>query len=147
LLASLGDVTPTPWNTEREYEEDELAERIAAILDPAPADRVTVLNFHCPPYASGLDEAPELDDTLRQVLRGGRPSFIPVGSHAVRAAIEKYRPSVALHGHIHESRGAQRIGRTMCLNPGSEYSADVLRGAIVDLASDGSFCDFLFTAG
>src|SRR6185295_19453112 len=55
LLASLGDVTPTPWNTEREYEEDELAEIIAAILDPAPADRATVLNFHCPPYASGLD--------------------------------------------------------------------------------------------
>jgi Icc-related predicted phosphoesterase len=147
VLASLGDVTPTPWHTEREYEEDELAERIAALLDAAPADRATVLNFHCPPYASGLDVAPELDETLRQVIRGGRPSFVPVGSHAVRAAIETYQPVVALHGHIHESRGVQRIGRTLCLNPGSDYSADVLRGAIVDLAPDGSFRDFLLTTG
>jgi len=42
---------------------------------------------------------------------------------------------------------AQKIGRTLCLNPGSDYSADVLRGAIVDLAQDGAFLDFLFTTG
>jgi Icc-related predicted phosphoesterase len=147
LLASLGDVTPTPWHTEREYEEDELAARIAAILDAAPTQAATIFNFHCPPYASGLDEAPELDDTLRPVLRGGRPSFIPVGSTAVREAIKSYGPTVSLHGHIHESRGVQRIGRTLCLNPGSEYSADVLRGAIVDIASDGGYLDFLLTTG
>src|SRR5947209_3417179 len=39
LLASLGDVTPTPWNTEREYEEDELERRICAMLDAVPAGR------------------------------------------------------------------------------------------------------------
>jgi Icc-related predicted phosphoesterase len=147
LLASLGDVTPTPWHTEREYEEAELAERIAGILDQVPQGRETVLNFHCPPYGSGLDVAPELDETLRPVLRGGRPSYVSVGSKAVRAAIEQYSPVVALHGHIHESRAAQRIRRTLCLNPGSDYSADVLRGAIVDVAADGSYRDFLFTTG
>jgi Icc-related predicted phosphoesterase len=147
LLASMGDVTPTPWNTEREYSEEELGERIAAMMDQAPAGRSTVVNFHNPPYASGLDTAPELDENLRPVLRGGRPSFVPVGSTSVREAIKKYEPSVALHGHIHESRAAQKIGRTLCLNPGSEYSADLLRGAIVDFAEDGSCIDFLFTAG
>jgi len=147
LLASLGDVTPTPWNTEREYEEDELAERIAAMLDLVPEGRRTVVNFHCPPYSSGLDFAPELDATLRPVLRGGRPSMIPGGSRAVRDAIKKYRPVVGLHGHIHESRGAQKIGDTVCLNPGSDYTADLLRGALVDLAEDGSCVDFLLTAG
>jgi hypothetical protein len=35
----------------------------------------------------------------------------------------------------------------MCLNPGSDYSADVLRGAIVDFAADGTYIDFLFTTG
>jgi Icc-related predicted phosphoesterase len=147
LLASLGDVTPTPWNTEREYSEDELAERIAAMMERVPDGHPTVVNFHCPPYGSGLDEAAELDDTLKPVIRGGRPSMVPVGSQAVRAAIKRYQPVVGLHGHIHESRGAQVIGSTLCLNPGSDYSADLLRGAVVDIAADGSYLDFLLTAG
>ncbi len=147
LLASLGDVTPTPWNTDREYPEEELTRRIAAMLDAVPPDRRAVVNFHCPPYGSGLDVAPELDETLKPVIRGGRPSFIPVGSKAVRDAIKDYQPVVGLHGHIHESRAVQKIGRTVCLNPGSDYSADLLRGAVVDIAEDGSYLDFLFTAG
>jgi Icc-related predicted phosphoesterase len=147
LLASLGDVTPTPWNTEREYSEDDLAGRIAAMMDAVPDGRPSIVNFHCPPYASGLDVAAELDETLTPVIRGGRPSMIPVGSKAVREAIKRYSPTVGLHGHIHESRGAQVIGSTLCLNPGSDYTADMLRGAIVDIASDGSYLDFLLTAG
>ena len=118
-----------------------------AMMDRVETGRRTIANFHNPPYASGLDTAPELDKNLKPVLHGGRPSFIPVGSRAVREAIKKYQPSVGLHGHIHESRGAQKIGQTLCLNPGSEYSADVLRGAIVDIAADGSCLDFLLTAG
>jgi uncharacterized protein len=147
LLASLGDVTPTPWNTDREYSEDELAKRIAAMMDRVPDGQPSIVNFHCPPYGSGLDTAPELDDTLKPVIRGGRPSFVPVGSHAVREAIKRYQPVVGLHGHIHESRGAQKIGKTLCLNPGSDYTADLLRGAVVDIAEDGSYLDFLLTAG
>jgi len=147
LLASLGDVTPTPWNTDREYSEEELGRRIAAMLDAVPPDRCAVVNFHCPPYGSGLDVAPELDETLKPVIRGGRPSFISVGSKAVRDAIKRYQPVVGLHGHIHESRAVQKIGRTVCMNPGSDYSADLLRGAVVDIAEDGSYLDFLFTAG
>jgi Icc-related predicted phosphoesterase len=147
VLASLGDVTPTPWHTEREYAEEELERRIGEMLDALPEGRRAVLNFHCPPYGSGLDVAPELDETLKPVIRGGRPSFVPVGSKAVRDAIRRYRPVVGLHGHIHESRAAQKIGATLCLNPGSDYTADVLRGAVVDIAEDGSYLDFLFTAG
>jgi Icc-related predicted phosphoesterase len=147
LMASCGDVTPTPWNTDREYPEEELGRRLEAILDPAPAGSKVVVNFHCPPYGTGLDFAAELDSELRPVIRGGRPSIIPVGSKAVRDAIKKYQPVVGLHGHIHESRAAQKVGTTMCLNPGSDYSADVLRGAIVDFAQDGSYIDFLFTTG
>lgn len=147
LMASCGDVTPTPWNTEREYPEEELGRRLEAILAPAPPGAKVVVNFHCPPYGSGLDFAAELDETLRPVIRGGRPSIIPVGSKAVREVIKKHQPVVGLHGHIHESKAAQKIGSSMCLNPGSDYSADVLRGAIVDFAIDGSYIDFLFTTG
>jgi Icc-related predicted phosphoesterase len=147
LVASCGDVTPTPWNTEREYPEEVLQERLARILDEVPAGRKVVANFHNPPFSSGLDFAAELDANLLPVIRGGRPSIIPVGSKAVREVIKKYQPVVALHGHIHESRGAQHIGKSMCLNPGSEYSADVLRGAIIDLDASGDYIDFLFTCG
>ncbi|HXD80966.1 MAG TPA: metallophosphoesterase [Candidatus Acidoferrum sp.] len=147
LLASCGDVTPTPWNTEREFSEEELGKRLAMMLDAVPKGRQVVANFHNPPFSSGLDFAAELDANFTPVLRGGRPSIVPVGSTAVRDAIKKYQPSVALHGHIHESKGAQKIGRTLCLNPGSDYAADLLRGVVVDLAEDGGCLDFLFTAG
>ncbi len=147
VLASCGDVTPTPWDTEREFPEDQLAQRLSAIIDPAPTGAKVVANFHNPPYGSGLDYAPELDKTLMPVIRGGRPSIIPVGSKAVREVIKKYQPVVGLHGHIHESKGAQQIGKTMCFNPGSDYSSDVLRGVLVDFDSAGDYVDFLFTAG
>src|SRR5581483_12282601 len=147
LVASCGDVTPTPWNTEREYSEEVLGQRLARMMDAVPPGAKVVANFHNPPYSSGLDFAAELDANLTPVLRGGRPSIVPVGSKAVRDAINKYKPVVGLHGHIHESRAAQKIGATLCLNPGSDYSADVLRGVIVDIAADGSFLDFLFTTG
>ena len=146
-MASLGVVPTTPWNTERECSEDELAKQIDEMLGRLPEGRPLILNLHCPPYASGLDDAPELDNTLKPVIRGGRPSIIPVGSHAVREAIRRYQPVVGLHGHIHESRGAQKIGRTLCVNPGSDYSSGVLRGAVVDIAQDGSCLDFLLTTG
>ena len=147
LLASCGDVTPTPWNTDREFPEAELQQRLERILEPAPPGSKLVVNFHDPPHGSGLDFAAELDANLLPVIRGGRPSIIPVGSKAVREVVKRYKPVVGLHGHIHESKGAQKIGSTMCFNPGSDYSADVLRGVIVDFAADGNYLDFLFTAG
>jgi Icc-related predicted phosphoesterase len=55
----------------------------------------------------------------------------PVGSTAVRAAIEEHQPLLSLHGHIHESGGAVRIGRTLAINAGSEYGEGVLRGVLV----------------
>jgi uncharacterized protein len=146
-MASLGVVPTTPWNTEREAPEEEIARRIEEMLAPYPADTRWILNFHSPPYATGLDDAPELDASLRPVIRGGRPSIVPVGSHAVKDAIRKYQPVVALHGHIHESRGVQKIGKSLCINPGSDYSSGVLRGAVVDFADDGTCMDFLLTTG
>src|SRR5215470_14123901 len=137
----------TPWNTERETSEEDLGKQISAMLDQVPEGKEAILNIHCPPYASGLDDAPELDETLKPVIRGGRPSIVPVGSHAVREAIQRYQPSVGLHGHIHESRAAQKIGRTLCVNPGSDYGTGVLRGAVVDIAGDGTCLDFLLTTG
>lgn len=135
-LLSLAWANPTPWNSPRELPEEELAariERLARELDP---HRPVIFNLHCPPYDSTLDSAPQLREDLSIVMVGGQPNLIPVGSRAVRDAIERYQPVLSLHGHIHESRGAVRIGRTLCINPGSAYGEGVLHGALVVLEDD-----------
>ena len=63
--------------------------------------------------------------------------MVHVGSVAVRQAIEKHQPMLGLHGHIHESSGFDKIGRTLCLNPGSEYGEGLLRGFIINLTKEG----------
>jgi uncharacterized protein len=146
-LASLGNTNRTPWDTEREYDEDELAAQIDTMVSPCADGRPLVFNFHCPPHDSGLDTAAQLDADLRPVVQHGAIATGPVGSTAVRDAIERYKPVVGLHGHIHESRGACKIGASVCLNPGSDYGAGVLKGALVDFTDDGQYCEHLFTAG
>ncbi|MCL6595158.1 MAG: metallophosphoesterase [Firmicutes bacterium] len=127
-------VNPTPWNSPRELDEEGMARRIEEIVAQASADRGhLILNFHAPPYRSQLDNAPRLTQDLRVVRTGGEPEMAPVGSVAVRQALERYQPLLALHGHIHESRGAVRIGPTLAINPGSDYGEGVLRAAIVTL--------------
>jgi uncharacterized protein len=56
-----------------------------------------------------------------------------VGSHAVREALERFQPLLGLHGHIHESAGFRMIGRTLAINPGSDYGTGVLNGVLVTL--------------
>jgi Icc-related predicted phosphoesterase len=57
----------------------------------------------------------------------------PVGSTAVRDSIMKHQPMLSVHGHIHESRGIKKMGRTLALNPGSVYGDGVLQGAVIEL--------------
>ncbi len=130
-MVSTGWANPTPWNTFRELPEDQLRSRIDDLLAEVPDRRRTIFNFHAPPYGSNLDNAPKLDAAMRYV--SGGQALIPVGSHAVRDAIVEYGPVLSLHGHIHEGRGAVKIGRTLAVNPGSTYEDGVLQAAIVDL--------------
>jgi uncharacterized protein len=130
-LASMGWTNPTPWNTFREAPEDVLATKIDALVSQIPDMGRAVFNFHAPPYGTGLDEAPALDANMRPVLGGA--VMKPVGSTAVREAVLKYQPALSVHGHIHESRGVCKLGRTLSMNPGSSYSDGVLQGAVLDL--------------
>ncbi|MFL5778347.1 MAG: metallophosphoesterase [Chloroflexota bacterium] len=130
-LVSTGWANPTPWNTFRELPEDELRSRIDGLVAEIPDRRRTIFNFHAPPYGSNLDSAPKLDENMRYV--SGGQALVPVGSHAVRDAIAAYEPVLSLHGHIHEGRGAVKLGRTLAVNPGSTYEDGVLQAAIVDL--------------
>jgi Icc-related predicted phosphoesterase len=135
-MISLSDANPTPWNSPRELTEDELAARIEALAEQVPDMRRAIFNLHVPPHASELDSAAELDEEFRPRHRGGAPVIAAVGSTAVREAIERHQPLLGLHGHIHESKGVTRIGRTTCLNPGSTYNTGRLDGALIELRGD-----------
>ncbi len=145
-MVSTGWANRTPWDTYREEDESDLAERLRKMTSKvtAPPEK-TVYNFHCPPHGSGLDDAPEIDEDMRP-KHGGR-SIVPVGSTAVREAIEEGQPALALHGHIHEARGNTRIGRTLCINPGSSYEQGQLLGAVVDLDGGKKVKRFVLTSG
>ncbi len=135
-MISTGYGNPTPWNCPRDVSEEELAQIITGIADKLQRPETAIFNLHVPPYGSGLDQAPLLDTSVTPP----RPivgETAPAGSTAVRDAIRKYQPLVGLHGHIHESRGVQKVGRTTCVNPGSEYTEGLLRSAVIDLGKKG----------
>jgi uncharacterized protein len=134
----------TPWDTHREEDEDQLKLRYEAMICQLKDPRNAIFNIHVPPYKSGLDEAPELDKDLRPVLAG--QSLQPVGSTALREAIQKHQPLLGLHGHIHEGRGATRIGKTLCINPGSMYEQGTLLGTIVTLGKN-KIENYVLTSG
>jgi Icc-related predicted phosphoesterase len=145
-MVSTGWSNRTPWDTYREEDEDDLAERLRKMTSQvtAPPEK-TIYNFHCPPYGSGLDDAPEIDENMRP-KHGGR-SLVPAGSKAVREAIEEGQPTLSLHGHIHEAKGNTRIGNTLCINPGSSYEQGQLLGAVVNLDGGKKVKRFVLTSG
>jgi Icc-related predicted phosphoesterase len=144
-MISLGYSNITPFDSPRELDEDELYRRVEALATQVDDAAHCVFNLHVPPYDSQLDTAPALDADLRVVATAGQPKLIPVGSTAVRELIERFQPLLALHGHVHESRGATRIGRTLCINPGSDYHTGRISGALVHLRDDRA--DYQFVVG
>jgi Icc-related predicted phosphoesterase len=134
-VLSVGYSNITPWNSPREMTEEQLDVEIQRLEQDLDSTRPLVLNLHVPPYDTGLDYAPELRDDL-SIVGGSNPNMVPVGSRAVRDAIDRLQPVLSVHGHIHESRGSVQLGRSVAINPGSEYNSGVLRGVIVRLRQD-----------
>ena len=145
-LASTGWANRTPWDTYREEDEPDLAKRLSEVVAQVttPPER-TIFSFHCPPYGTGLDDAPELTEDMR--LKDAGRSTKPVGSTAVREAIEQFQPALSLHGHIHEARGSTRLGNTLCINPGSSYEQGQLLGAVIELDGKKKVKKFVLTSG
>ena len=134
-MISVGYSNRTPWASPRELDEDDLRRRDrrrgrqAARSEPGDLQPARAAAEH--PDRPG-------DGARRGVPPGGQGRL--AGDHRRRVArrcatpSSDYQPMLSLHGHIHESRGEARIGRTLALNPGSEYSEGVLRGVIVNLS-------------
>ena len=132
-VISWGWATVTPWHSPREVTEERLAEALQRLVGLLDLKRPVIFNFHDPPIESGLDLAYKMTPDLKVIMAGGQPSLAPVGSTAVRAVIERIQPILSLHGHIHESRGFARVGRSVAVNPGSAYTDGTLQGVLITL--------------
>ncbi len=128
-----GGSTPTPWNTEREYSEDQFVARFAELLPQVADMSRCIFNVHVPPFGTTLDACPKLDRNLQVVYEMGMPVQTHAGSQTLLDVIKKHQPLLGLHGHIHEGRARINIGKTVCINPGSVYPEGILQGALIVL--------------
>lgn len=135
-MISWGYSNTTPWHSYREQDEDALGSSVSALADRLTKPERAIFNLHVPPYGTRLDDAPKLNGNL--VVQGtvGQVQFAAAGSTAVRRLEEERQPLLGLHGHIHESAGIRTLGRTMILNPGSDYSSGALNGALITLDNE-----------
>ena len=135
-MMSWGFSNRTPWNSYREQDEPAMAISLAKIAAGLSHPERAVINVHVPPFDTQLDDAPVLDENLQvqQVL--GQVKIAPVGSTALREFLTERQPLLGLHGHIHEASGIRRLGRTIAINPGSDYSTGTLNGALITLEKD-----------
>ncbi len=133
---------PTPWQTPREVSEEELEVKLEGLCGLVKNHETAIYNFHVPPYGYALDLCPKLDENLTMAAE----EKIHAGSLGAKKVVEKYQPLLGLFGHIHESRGAQKAGRTLLINPGSEYSEGILKGVIIMLDKK-KVKDYVFTSG
>lgn len=131
-MISTGYGNLTPWRCPRDITEEELAGKIEAMATRLQEPSAAIFNLHVPPLGSGLDLCPKLDTSVFPP-RPMAGEVTAAGSSAVREAIERFRPMLSLHGHIHEAAGVQELGPTTAVNPGSEYAQGVLRSAVIDL--------------
>ncbi|HKF16584.1 MAG TPA: metallophosphoesterase [Candidatus Dormibacteraeota bacterium] len=144
-MISTGWSNPTPWKTHREESEEDLGQRIEAMVVHLRNPQRAIFNFHLPPYGTKVDEASAHDENLGP-LHGGR-AMRPVGSTAVRDAINRHQPMLSLHGHIHESKGATKLGRTLAINPGSAYEEGTLMAAVIELDARKGVKSYQFVNG
>lgn len=136
-MIAVGASNPTPWDTYREKPEEQLARDLEDEIKRAANIANLVAVLHAPPFGTGIDSAPKLSQDFKVERSMGEAQMVPVGSTAVRDFIQKYQPLLTLHGHIHEARGIKKIGRTICINPGSEYTEGILSGALIELNCKG----------
>lgn len=136
-MITSGNANPTPWNCPRDISEESLYKLLEQKIATLNDVRGSIFNIHVPPYGTVIDKAPMLDKSKgKAVTFAGHTLSESVGSKSVRELIEKYQPMLTMHGHIHEGKGVCKLGRTICVNPGSEYLNGVLNYVL--LAVDGN---------
>ncbi len=104
VIVGYGGSNPTPFNTPLEFPEETIQRELEnAIKEALGTGKKLIFACHAPPKDTAIDK----------IVSGAH-----VGSKAIRELIEKYKPVLGLHGHIHEAIGMERLGESMVLNPG-----------------------------
>ncbi|HET6846169.1 MAG TPA: hypothetical protein VFH29_05005 [Anaerolineales bacterium] len=132
-VVGLSNANLTPWLCARDVAEDVLTSKLDELAGMIREPEHAIAMLHVPPFSSGLDTCPDLDKNLKIITQGGQVVMKSAGSPAVKAFIDKVQPMLSLHGHIHESPGHVRNGRTLMINAGSEYAEGIMKAAIVNL--------------
>lgn len=116
IISGFSGAPISPFRTPGEFED----EKIGAGIVIATGKRTIILT-HVPAYGTKLD-----------ISHVGH-----IGSRSVYDFIQKYQPDLHICGHVHEARGADKIGKTLLLNPGpyfKGYYADVLINDTIEYA-------------
>jgi uncharacterized protein len=145
-IVGLSYANMTPWRCARDLEEDDLRVKLTQLTGLIQHPERTIAVLHVPPYNSSLDTCPELDKNLKIITQGGQVVMKAAGSPSVKAFIDNVQPMLSLHGHIHESPGHVRIGKTLAINAGSEYAEAILKAAIINL-EDGKVKGHMLISG
>lgn len=95
-----------------------IADDLEILQEKIQNKSASIMLFHAPPCDTNLDKM-----TGRDI--NGNLQVTSVGSLAIRKFIEKYKPAVTLHGHIHESAAISgswkdKIGSTFCFSAGHD---------------------------
>ncbi len=122
-LMGVGGSTFTPFGTPSEFPEARFGEWLENVCEKSRAYNRRILISHNPPLNSIADKT---------------SAGTHVGSEALRECLEEYQPDICICGHIHESVGQQKLGRTLVVNPGS-----FLHGAYAILRIDKEISVFL----
>lgn len=106
-----------PNNACHSFKEKEIYNSLSKILKKLDRKK-TILITHVPPYKILDQVVPEYRKygigTYGQKAKNGH-----VGSISLRKIVNKYKPSLHIFGHIHESKGAKKILDTTFINTGS----------------------------
>lgn len=108
-------VLPTPWNTNNELPEEQLAVMLRGIK--RQVNEQTIFVTHGP--------AKNILDKLNNGLCAG--------STSIRKLVEDKQPIFHIFGHIHDSFGQEKVGNTLCCNVSCLWLDRILRGYIIDL--------------
>ena len=102
-VIGIGGGLVSPFNTLIELTEEEYSIIIDNAAKSIKDHEKVIMLSHTPPYNTKLD-----------IVKSG----LHVGSKSLRKFIEERKPLLCICGHIHESRGIDKIGSTVMVNPG-----------------------------
>jgi len=114
---SPGHVKSKPYKKHRE-----ILDKLFKKFKKENKKRKVIFVSHNMPYYTKLDK---IGMKAHEKVRGKH-----YGSKLIRRIINRYQPVLHIGGHIHESRGKQKLGKTLAINSGAAHEG---KAAIIEL--------------